>query len=320
MSVNAIVVQMHKLERKGGAKDSCCCMVMQKLRLLCIAPAKILPGKHFDMIIKKGRMINMKMKKILSSLTAGVMAATTILTSALITPVMSLTASAGTTGDCYLFARDEHWALGGDNYDRFATQISNVTGDGTYTVTTKNTASYGSGDLQEFYFVIFEDQNEKNFTDNLKVDSVSFSTSGKTYTDVAYTVNEDDQYMVDSNDKYTWAAVVTMDASAFAGESVASGDSISVTFTVGKDTPVATATTTTTGVTTTTEAPVTTTESSVTTTVTTTPASKDREAVLKEDVDDKNNRFVEFDPMGAKSLTFYYKVKSNDTETTLAFG
>ena len=72
----------------------------------------------------------MKMKKILSSLTAGVMAATTILPSALITPVMSLTASAGTTGDCYLFARDEHWALGGDNYDRFATQISNITGDG----------------------------------------------------------------------------------------------------------------------------------------------------------------------------------------------
>ena len=262
----------------------------------------------------------MKMKKILSSLTAGVMAATTILTSALITPMMSLTASAGTTGDCYLFARDEHWAMGGDNYDPFATQISNVTGDGTYTVTTKNPSSFKSGNLQDFYFVIFEDLNETNFTDNLKVDSVSFSTSGKTYTDVDHTVSEDEKYMIDSNGDYTWAAVVTMDATAFAGETVAAGDSISVTFTVGKDTPVATATTTTTGVTTTTEAPVTTTESSVTTAVTTAPASKDREAVLSEDVDENDNRFVEFDPMGAKSLTFYYKVKSNDTQTTLAFG
>lgn len=36
----------------------------------------------------------MKMKKFLSSLTAGVMAATTILTSALVTPMMSLAATA----------------------------------------------------------------------------------------------------------------------------------------------------------------------------------------------------------------------------------
>ena len=44
--------------------------------------------------IKKGRMINMKMKKFLSSLTAGVMAATTVFTSALVTPVMSFIATA----------------------------------------------------------------------------------------------------------------------------------------------------------------------------------------------------------------------------------
>ena len=83
---------------------------------------------------------------------------------------------------------------------------------------------------------------------------------------------------------------------------------VSVTFTVsgtGKTTtPDATATTTTTGVTTTTEAPVTTTEAPTTTVVTTAPSSKDREAVLSEDVDENDNRFVEFDPMGAKSMTF----------------
>ena len=82
--------------------------------------------------IKKGRMINMKMKKFLSSLTAGVMAATTVFTSALVTPVMSFIATAadadaiGTATLVGVVGANTNWEA-----DVNATSI---TGDGEYTV------------------------------------------------------------------------------------------------------------------------------------------------------------------------------------------
>ena len=71
----------------------------------------------------------MKMKKFLSSLTAGVMAATTILTSALVTPMMSLAATAaddaiGTASLMGSVGSNSNWDDNGVS----------ITGDGEYTV------------------------------------------------------------------------------------------------------------------------------------------------------------------------------------------
>ena len=73
----------------------------------------------------------MKMKKFLSSLTAGVMAATTILTSALVTPMMSLAATAaddaiGTATLIGTVGSNQNWEAD--------TNAVSIGGDGEYTV------------------------------------------------------------------------------------------------------------------------------------------------------------------------------------------
>ena len=80
----------------------------------------------------------MKMKKFLSSLTAGVMAATTILTSALVTPMMSLAATAADdapTAFLHIQSGDGDWSL--NNYKVGMGTDATIDKSGSYEVSVK---------------------------------------------------------------------------------------------------------------------------------------------------------------------------------------
>ena len=80
----------------------------------------------------------MKMKKFLSSLTAGVMAATTILTSALVTPMMSLAATAADDAPIaflHIQSSDGKWSL--NNYKAGTGTDVTIDKSGSYEVSVK---------------------------------------------------------------------------------------------------------------------------------------------------------------------------------------
>ena len=124
----------------------------------------------------------MKMKKFLSSLTAGVMAATTILTSALVTPMMSLAATAaddaiGTATLIGTVGSNQNWEAD--------TNAVSIGGDGEYTVSWDMTTASDSisflavqinpaGDTENFTTDTFKD---------LKVSLGSVSINGEEVTD-----------------------------------------------------------------------------------------------------------------------------------------
>ena len=122
----------------------------------------------------------MKMKKFLSSLTAGVMAATTILTSALVTPMMSLAATAaddaiGTASLMGSVGSNSNWDDNGVS----------ITGDGEYTVSWDLTSA---SDSISFLIVQINPAGDtKNFTTHtfkdLKVSLGSVSINGEEVTD-----------------------------------------------------------------------------------------------------------------------------------------
>ena len=239
----------------------------------------------------------MKMKKFLSSLTAGVMAATTILTSALVTPMMSLAATAaddaiGTATLIGTVGSNQNWEAD--------TNAVSIGGDGEYTVSWDMTTASDSisflavqinpaGDTENFTTDTFKD---------LKVSLGSFSINGEEVTDAI----KDDKIINTAfyeNGKAgvtriylngSWAgsagALDNFDASK-----VENGIStISVTFTVegtGKTTtttttvPVATETTTTTTNETTAETSVETTAASSATTAATTVTTAEEKGVKK---------------------------------------
>ena len=239
----------------------------------------------------------MKMKKFLSSLTAGVMAATTILTSALVTPMMSLAATAaddaiGTATFIGTIGSNQNWEAD--------TNAVSIGGDGEYTVSWDMTTASDSisflavqinpaGDTENFTTDTFKD---------LKVSLGSVSINGEEVTDAI----KDDKIINTAfyeNGKAgvtriylngSWAgsagALDNFDASK-----VENGIStISVTFTVegtGKTTtttttvPVATETTTTTTNETTAETSVETTAASSATTAATTVTTAEEKGVKK---------------------------------------
>ena len=239
----------------------------------------------------------MKMKKFLSSLTAGVMAATTILTSALVTPMMSLAATAaddaiGTATLIGTVGSNQNWEAD--------TNAVSIGGDGEYTVSWDMTTASDSisflavqinpaGDTENFTTDTFKD---------LKVSLGSVSINGEEVTDAI----KDDKIINTAfyeNGKAgvtriylngSWAgsagALDNFDASK-----VENGIStISVTFTVegtGKTTtttttvPVATETTTTTTNETTAETSVETTAASSATTAATTVTTAEEKGVKK---------------------------------------
>ena len=124
----------------------------------------------------------MKMKKFLSSLTAGVMAATTILTSALVTPMMSLAATAaddaiGTATLIGTVGSNQNWEAD--------TNAVSIGGDGEYTVSWDMTTA--SDSISFLAVQINPAGDTENFTTdtfkNLKVSLGSVSINGEEVTD-----------------------------------------------------------------------------------------------------------------------------------------
>ena len=119
---------------KGDVKNSAAAFVFLKCqKLLCTQLSGNTPHQF-----KKGRMIIMKMKKFLSSLTAGVMAATTILTSALVTPMMSLAATAADDAPIaflHIQSSDGKWSL--NNYKAGTGTDVTIDKSGSYEVSVK---------------------------------------------------------------------------------------------------------------------------------------------------------------------------------------
>lgn len=301
--------------------------------------------------IKKGRMINMKMKKFLSSLTAGVMAATTVFTSALVTPVMSFIATAadadaiGTATLVGVVGANTNWEA-----DVNATSI---TGDGEYTVSWNLDSA--SDSISFLTVQISKAGDTENFTTDtfkdLKVSLSSVSINGE---EVADAVKDDkivDTAFYEGGNAGTtriylngsWAGNHAGALDNFDTTKVENGISkISVTFTVegtGKTTTTTTSETTAETTETTVSSAVSsdvsseTSESVVTTasassaetvTTTTAPAIKDVEAKIttgtQKGKDGDIQAYAEFDPNGAKSATLYYTITSKDTESSGAFG
>ena len=301
--------------------------------------------------IKKGRMINMKMKKFLSSLTAGVMAATIVFTSALVTPVMSFIATAadadaiGTATLVGVVGANTNWEA-----DVNATSI---TGDGEYTVSWNLDSA--SDSISFLTVQISKAGDTENFTTDtfkdLKVSLSSVSINGE---EVADAVKDDkivDTAFYEGGNAGTtriylngsWADNHAGALDNFDTTKVENGISkISVTFTVegtGKTTTTTTSETTAETTETTVSSAVSsdvsseTSESVVTTasassaetvTTTTAPAIKDVEAKIttgtQKGTDGDIQAYAEFDPNGAKSATLYYTVTSKDTESSGAFG
>ena len=301
--------------------------------------------------IKKGRMINMKMKKFLSSLTAGVMAATTVFTSALVTPVMSFIATAA---DADAIGTASLMGQVGSNTNWVKTENStSIAGDGEYTVSWD--LKEASASIDFLIVQISPEGTTENFTTDsfkdLKVSLSSVSINGEEVTDAVtdgkvvntrYYENKSDPgtTRIYLNGKWAGAAgaLDNFDASKVDGGI----STISVTFTVegtGKTTTTTTSETTAETTETTVSSAVSsdvsseTSESVVTTasassaetvTTTTAPAIKDVEAKIttgtQKGTDGDIQAYAEFDPNGAKSATLYYTVTSKDTESSGAFG
>ena len=299
--------------------------------------------------IKKGRMINMKMKKFLSSLTAGVMAATTVFTSALVTPVMSFIATAADAdaiGTASLIG-----SVGSNTNWKTDVNATSITGDGEYTVSWDLETASGSIDFLAVQ--IDKAGDTENFTTDtfkdLKVSLSSVSINGEEVTDAVtddkvvntrYYEGANGATRIYLNGKWAGAAGALDN---FDASKVENGIStISVTFTVegtGKTTTTTTSETTAETTETTVSSAVSsdvsseTSESVVTTasassaetvTTTTAPAIKDVEAKIttgtQKGKDGDIQAYAEFDPNGAKSATLYYTITSKDTESSGAFG
>ena len=301
--------------------------------------------------IKKGRMINMKMKKFLSSLTAGVMAATTVFTSALVTPVMSFIATAadadaiGTASLIGTLGSNAYWGEGNSSNNGNAPSTVSISGDGEFSLSWE--LSEGSSTIQWLGIVINPAGESKTFTTDtfkdLKVSLSSLKIDGVEVADAANNATVNTKYYGEDGKGVSriefggdWSG-----ATAVSKNTEVKG-TISATFTVegtGKTTTTTTSETTAETTETTVSSAVSsdvsseTSESVVTTasassaetvTTTTAPAIKDVEAKIttgtQKGTDGDIQAYAEFDPNGAKSATLYYTVTSKDTESSGAFG
>lgn len=260
----------------------------------------------------------------------------------------------------YLRAHDNNWAIGATNDSFGNSVVMTGDGSYSLTVTNNSTYAASAWDEGEMALVLQEDWLEEGsaYTDRVTIDSIVFPDA--TYENVAYTMgtNSYPEYVVGNEKEYLHSAVLAIDTSIITDGTVDAGESVTVNFTIGEASAETTTTTTTTtteeGTTTTTtlgegETTTTTTTTAVdtseeeTTTTTTTKAAATtttkvtttttnattttaRTSVLTpakqtEEGDDGNiNAFIEFDPDGAESATVYYKVLSNDTNTSGAIG
>ena len=236
----------------------------------------------------------MKMKKFLSSLTAGVMAATTILTSALVTPMMSLAATAADdapTAFLHIQSGDGDWSL--NNYKVGMGTDATIDKSGSYEVSVKRGDWGDALSSYNFFDLCVQDPDiygGKSLYKKITIDSVKIG--GTTHEiNQEYTTFSPASMQSATNDK-VWdynCSKLTIDPTGW--DMPAAGEVISVSFTVelANETtttttttvPVATETTTTTTNETTAETSVETTAASSATTAATTVTTAEEKGVKK---------------------------------------
>lgn len=252
----------------------------------------------------------------------------------------------------YLGLQDANYGI--NLYDESFGNSVALAGDGTYVVSATHTNTW-CGAWTKFQIVLFSPQDVVEYSEeNITIDSIKIGAAEYTGDDIVATFATG-AYSQHSSGGYLWSTQVNFDYSNFA--TPATGDEISVTFTIGEGgdatgttpavttvtetTPVTTATTaeteapdetTTTAVVTTlaaeeTEATTTTTTTAVTTTkaTTTTAPNYDKEITAFTKKSEKGNdgnvyAYIEFEHQNAESITLVYKVLSNDTNTSGAIG
>ena len=236
----------------------------------------------------------MKMKKFLSSLTAGVMAATTILTSALVTPMMSLAATAADdapTAFLHIQSGDGDWSL--NNYKVGMGTDATIDKSGSYEVSVKR-GNFGDAlSSYNFFDLCVQDPDiygGKSLYKKITIDSVKIG--GTTHEINQEYTTFSPASMQSATDDKLWdynCSKLTIDPTGW--DMPAAGEVISVSFTVelANETtttttttvPVATETTTTTTNETTAETSVETTAASSATTAATTVATAEEKGVKK---------------------------------------
>ena len=268
----------------------------------------------------------MGIKKWFSTLTAGVMATTTLFTSALVTPMMSFLTHAADGDVAYFRVCDSYYAI--NTYDETFNNSTTINGDGQYSLSVTNNASYSSADTYELYggdsgypglsIVLFEPQNVCSYTtENFTIDSLTFGD--RVVEDVSFNISEGEFSRKSSEDnadgEHLYSTVIRIDPTNLTGYTVAPGESLTVNFTIGTSETPADETTTT----------MTTTTEPEETTTTTSTSSVGRDVSIDFTVEEKDGtdgayNAVEFDPAGADSVTVKYNVTSNDLNTSYAFG
>ncbi len=215
----------------------------------------------------------MKMKKFLSSLTAGVMAATTILTSALVTPMMSLAATAADDAPIaflHIQSSDGKWSL--NNYKAGTGTDVTIDKSGSYEVSVKRGDWGDALSSYNFFDLCVQDPDlydGKSLYKKITIDSVKI---GETTHELnqEYTTFTPSSVQSASDEWDFTCNKLAIDSTGW--DMPAAGEVISVSFTVELANETTTTTTTTVPVATETTA-TTTNETTAETSVETTAAS-----------------------------------------------
>ena len=236
----------------------------------------------------------MKMKKFLSSLTAGVMAATTILTSALVTPMMSLAATAADDAPIaflHIQSSDGKWSL--NNYKVGMGTDVTIDKSGSYEVSVKR-GNWGDAlSSYNFFDLCVQDPDlydGKSLYKKITIDSVKIGETTHEINQEYTTFTPASMQAADNDDDWSFTCS-KLEINPTGWDMPAAGEVISVSFTVelANETtttttttvPVATETTTTTTNETTAETSVETTAASSATTAATTVTTAEEKGVKK---------------------------------------
>ena len=189
----------------------------------------------------------MKMKKFLSSLTAGVMAATTILTSALVTPMMSLAATAADDAPIaflHIQSSDGKWSL--NNYKVGMGTDVTIDKSGSYEVSVKR-GNWGDAlSSYNFFDLCVQDPDlydGKSLYKKITIDSVKIGETTHEINQEYTTFTPASMQAADNDDDWSFTCS-KLEINPTGWDMPAAGEVISVSFTVELANEVTTTTTT----------------------------------------------------------------------------
>ena len=190
----------------------------------------------------------MKMKKFLSSLTAGVMAATTILTSALVTPMMSLAATAADDAPIaflHIQSSDGKWSL--NNYKVGMGTDVTIDKSGSYEVSVKR-GNWGDAlSSYNFFDLCVQDPDlydGKSLYKKITIDSVKIGETTHEINQEYTTFTPASMQAADNDDDWSFTCS-KLEINPTGWDMPAAGEVISVSFTVELANETTTTTTTT---------------------------------------------------------------------------